>query len=210
MYKAEDVGPDVPRRGNWFTLMLGRLALRLWGWKIRGELPNVPKVVFVCAPHTSNVDGLVAAAVAMALKVRIKLMAKHTLFKPPFGGFMRWLGGLPIDRGAAGSVVDASVAKFAEYDQLWVGVAPEGTRHGTDQWKTGFYRIAEKAGIPITLAVMDYGRREVRFPLTLMPTGDLAADMAKIMACFKGVVGHRPDRMSAPLKALNAESDDKS
>ena len=64
--------------------------------------------------------------------------------------------------------------------------------------------------IPITLAVMDYGRREVRFPLTLMPTGDLAGDMAKIMACFKGVVGHRPDRMSAPLKALNAESDDKS
>jgi len=196
------VGSHVPRRGNALTRWLGRWLLRLWGWRVVDDLPDVPKAVVVCAPHTSNVDGLVVAGVVMALQVRIKVMAKHSLFRAPFGGFFRWIGGLPIDRDKAGGIVGQSAQKFSEYEQLWVGVAPEGTRKGADSWKTGFYRIAQKAGVPITLAVMDYGTRTIRFPLTFMPSGDVDADLARMMACYQGVIPHRPERLSRPLREL--------
>ena len=195
-------GPAVPRRGNALTRWLGRRLLKLWGWRIVDPLPDVPRAVVVCAPHTSNVDGLVVAAVVMALQVRIKVMAKHSLFRMPFGPFFRWIGGLPIDRGKAGGIVGQSAQKFAEYPQLWVGVAPEGTRKGADSWKTGFYRIAMEAQVPIMLAVMDYGTRTIRFPLTFLPSGDQIGDMQRILACFRGVVPHRPERLSRPLKDL--------
>lgn len=195
----------MPRRGNALTRWIGRFILRRWGWTLHGELPDEPRVMVVCAPHTSNVDGVMVAVVVMALQLRIKVMAKDSLFRAPFAGFMKWIGGLPVDRDAAGGMVQASIDKFKEYEQLWVGVAPEGTRHGTDSWKTGFYRIAKGAGIPMTMAVLDYQRREIRFPMTLWPSGDQAADMEKIVACYRGAVGRHRERMSAPLKAMLEE-----
>ena len=196
------IGSRVPRRGNAFTRWLGRYLLRKMGWSVHGQLPDEPKVMVVCAPHTSNMDGLLVAAVVMALQVRIKVMAKDSLFRPPLSGFMKWVGGLPIDRNAAGGIVQASIDKFAEYDQLWVGVAPEGTRHASEQWKTGFYRIAAGAGVPVTMAVMDYAKKEIRFPLTLWPGNDPATDNARILECYRGAQGRHPERMSRPLRRM--------
>ena len=196
------VGSRVPRRGNNLTRWLGRSLLQRWGWTLHGELPDEPKVMVVCAPHTSNLDGVMVAAVVMALQIRIKVMAKDSLFRPPLAGFMKWIGGLPIDRNAAGGIVQASIDKFAEYDQLWVGVAPEGTRHASEQWKTGFYRIAAAAGIPMTMAVMDYGKKEIRFPMTLRAGDDPERDMATILNCFRGARGRHPERMSRPLRDM--------
>lgn len=193
-------GPSVPRRGNRFFQWLGTVFLHLLGWRITGQFPDVPKAVIIGAPHTSNWDGVLAVAAVLALRLRIVLMGKHSLFKGPFAPLLRWLGLIPIDRSSAAGVVDQSVSRFREREQMFLGMAPEGTRHSAQEWKTGFYRIACDAGVPIVLAVLDYGKREIRLPLTFMPSGDLDADMDKILTCYRGIVPRRPERLSLPLR----------
>lgn len=195
-----EVGAQVPRRGNGFSRWLGRSVLRLMGWRITGEMPNLPKVVVIGAPHTSNRDGLIGMATVLALGLRISLMAKHTLFRWPLGGFLRWLGVIPIDRDQAGGVVALSLEKFREKEKLFLGIAPEGTRHAAAEWKTGFYRIAREAGVPILAAVFDYGKKELRLALTLMPGEDRETDLERILSCYRGITPARPDRLSAPLR----------
>lgn len=194
----------IPRRGNRFSQWLGRMLLWCMGWRIVGSLPNVPKAVVIGAPHSSNWDGLVAAGVVLSLRVRIGLMAKDSLFRWPLGGLLRWLGGIPIDRRSARGVVEQSVDRFRERQQLFLGIAPEGTRRAAAQWKTGFWQIARQADVPILVVVIDYGRRELRIAEPFLPGPDLAADMQHILAHYQGAVPRRPERLSAPLKALQA------
>ncbi|MCK0536200.1 lysophospholipid acyltransferase family protein [Alcanivorax quisquiliarum] len=196
----------VPRRGNRFSQLLGLLLLRLLRWRIVGTLPNIPKAVVIGAPHSSNWDGLVAAGVVLTLRVRIGLMAKDSLFRWPVAGLFRWLGGIPIDRhSGSGGVVAQSVARFQEREQLFLGVAPEGTRTAASQWRTGFWQIARQAGVPIIVVVLDYGRRELRIAETLQPGDDLDTDMQRILAHYRDAVPRRPERLSAPLAALQGQ-----
>jgi 1-acyl-sn-glycerol-3-phosphate acyltransferase len=200
MQRIIEVGDQVPRRGNAFSAWVGRVLLWLLGWRIIGSLPDASKAVVIGAPHTSNRDGLVAAGVILALRLRITIMAKDKLFRGPFGFFFRFLGGIPVDRNHPHGLVGASVEKFQEKDKLFLGMAPEGTRKGAEKWKTGFYQIALAARVPVVVAVLDFGKKELRLPLTLTPSGDLDADMQKILDCYRGVVPARPERLSVPLR----------
>lgn len=197
----------IPRRGNRVSQLLGLLLLRLLRWRIVGALPNTPKAMVIGAPHSSNWDGLVAAAVVLTLRVRIGLMAKDSLFRWPVAGVLRWLGGIPVDRSSgSGGVVAQSVLRFREREQLFLGVAPEGTRKAAAQWRTGFWQIARQAGVPIIVVVMDYGRRELRIAETLQPGDDLDTDMERILTHYRGAVPRRPKRLSAPLAALQRQT----
>jgi 1-acyl-sn-glycerol-3-phosphate acyltransferase len=201
------LGSQVPQRGNALSRVLGLLLLRLSGWRVAGEFPDVPKAVLALAPHTSNMDGVVVAMIILATRMRVGLMAKSDIFKPPFGGVARWLGGIPIDRSSSRNMVEQTVAKFEEKQQLWLGISPEGTRSNSSSWKTGFYHIARQANVHIIVLALDYGRRELRVADHFLPSGDMAADMPRIMACFKGVQGHHPERLSQPLVDLNKTPD---
>lgn len=181
------------------------LLLRLIGWRIRGQFPDVPKAVIIAAPHTSNFDGIVAFGVIFGLGVRFAVMTKHTLFTWPFGPLMRWMGCIPIDREAAGDVVGQSVRRFREREQLWLGVAPEGTRKGSDEWKSGFYRIAQDAGVPILMVAFNYAQRELVILGCFQPSGDLAADLPQIVERYRGMEPRRLDRLSGPLRALRGD-----
>ncbi|MDF1780534.1 MAG: lysophospholipid acyltransferase family protein [Alcanivoracaceae bacterium] len=194
------LGSEVPRRGNKFFQWLGEWVLGLMGWRVVGEFPNVRKAVVIGAPHTSNWDGVVGVSTVLALRLRISLMGKSSLFRGPFGPLLRWIGLIPIDRTSAAGIVEQSVEKFNEKDQLFLGIAPEGTRHGAPEWKTGFYRIALEAGVPIMLAMFDYENRILHLPLTFHPTGDMDADMERILHCYRGVQPKRPERLSGPLR----------
>lgn len=196
------LGPQVPRRGSAFSEALGRLLLRCIGWRITGTFPDVPKAVVIGAPHSSNWDALVTAAVVLSLRVRIGLMAKDSLFRGPWGRLLRWLGGIPIDRQSKRGVVEQSVDKFNEREKLFLGIAPEGTRTSATAWRTGFHQIARRAGVPVLVVVLDYGQREVRFADVVHPGEDTAADLQRILAHYRGAVPRRPERLSAPLKAL--------
>ncbi|MGJ3254957.1 MAG: lysophospholipid acyltransferase family protein [Alcanivorax sp.] len=193
---------DYPRRGNAFSRSLARGFLRLAGWRVTNPMPEVPKAVIIGGPHTSNWDGIFTLAAMMQLGLDAHVMIKDSAFKGVLGSLLRWMGALPIDRNKAAGVVDQTVEQFNSRDKLVMVVAPEGTRGGATQWKTGFYRIAEKAGVPIVLATADYRKKEITFARVIEPCGDVEKDMAEILECYARVHPRHPDRLSAPLKAI--------
>jgi 1-acyl-sn-glycerol-3-phosphate acyltransferase len=182
------------------VLRAGSLAfLRLNGWKVQGALPSqAPKAVLIAAPHTSNWDLPYTLMVAFALRLNIYWMGKASLFRFPFGGLMRWLGGLPVDRSRANNLVAAAAAALrATAGPAQLVVPPEGTRGRTRHWKTGFYFIALEARVPIVLAFMDYGRKVGGLGPVFVPTGDVEADMAEIKRFYAGVQGRNADQFEA-------------
>lgn len=199
---ANTLGPDVPRRGQAWSERLGLMWLKAMGWRVTGASPQVAKAVFIGAPHTSNRDGLVAAATILALRLRISVMAKAELFKGTFGAMFRWLDVLPVYRSsqAKGGQVEQMVAQFAASKNLYIGIAPEGTRHSSPAWKSGFYHLAVAAGVPIVPFILDFGRKELRILEAFYPTGDITADMAKLMEPYFGIIPAAPERLSMPLR----------
>lgn len=200
---AADLGPDVPRRGMAWSEALGRAWLKAMGWRVTGYAPQLAKAVFIGAPHTSNRDGLVAAATLLTLRIRMNVMAKAELFKGPFGPLFRWLGVLPVYRtDSRGGQVEQIAAQFAEHERLYVGIAPEGTRHASKAWKSGFYHVAVAAGVPIVPFILDFGRRELRILSPFIPTHDISADMQHLIELYRGIIPADPSRLSKPLREL--------
>jgi 1-acyl-sn-glycerol-3-phosphate acyltransferase len=173
--------------------------LRLNGWTIAGSLPtDAPKCVLIAAPHTSNWDLPYTLMVAFSLRLHIYWMGKASLFRFPFGGVMRWLGGLPVDRSKTNNLVAAAAAALrATQGPAQLVVPPEGTRGRTRHWKTGFYYIALEAGVPIVLAFMDYRRKVSGLGPVFVPTGDVEADMAEIKRFYAGIQGRNADQFEA-------------
>jgi 1-acyl-sn-glycerol-3-phosphate acyltransferase len=175
---------------------MAQSILSLFGWKIEAEIPNMPRFVLIGAPHTSNVDFFMTMATMYALGVRISWMAKRSLFRWPVNGLLRWLGGVPIDRSTPGrGVVEQTIARFEKNEQFAIAIMPAGGRSMYRKWKTGFYRIAEGAGVPILLVKFDYGRKVMGIGPTFEPTGDMEGDIAEMRACYEGVMGRHPDRL---------------
>lgn len=173
--------------------------LRLTGWKVEGALPpEAAKSVFIAAPHTSNWDLPYTLMVAFALRLNPYWMGKHTIFKAPFGPVMRWLGGIAVNREQANNLVAASALAIREVDgPVQLIVPPEGTRSKTRYWKTGFYYIAQTAGVPIVMAYMDYASKRSGLGPVFQPTGDVEADMAAIKAFYAPFKGRNADQFEA-------------
>lgn len=169
-------------------------VLRLAGWRIEGALPgNARKCVLIAAPHTTNWDLPWTLMAAFALDLNIRWMGKASIFRWPFSGLMRWLGGLPVERSQAGNQVSAAAeALRAAEAPVQLVVAPEGTRSQVARWKTGFYYIAQGAGVPILMAYIDYPDRRAGLGPLFQPSGDLERDMAEIRAFYAPFRGRHP------------------
>lgn len=165
--------------------------LRLTGWTVEGHLPpSATKSVFIAAPHTSNWDLPYTLMVAFALRLNPYWMGKASIFRFPFGGLMRWLGGIAVDRSKSNNLVAASAQAIQDADgPLQLIVPPEGTRSKTRYWKTGFYYIATTARVPIILAYMDYATKRSGLGPVFEPTGDIDADMVRIKAFYQPFQG---------------------
>jgi len=169
--------------------------LKLSGWKVRGDWPaHVPKMVLVAAPHTSNWDGLYMLATAGYFRVKLRWMGKASLTKGPFGGLIKWLGCVPIDRSQKNDVVQAMADAFAATDRMVLAIPPEGTRSATREWKTGFYHIACAANVPIVLSVLDYGGRTASLAAVIYPSGDYEADLPIIRSFYANAKGKHRDK----------------
>jgi 1-acyl-sn-glycerol-3-phosphate acyltransferase len=182
---ALDLPESVPARGNRFSRGTGRFILRAIGWKISGELPNFPKMVVIVAPHTSNWDFPLGLVGLFALGVRLTFLAKHTLFRPPFGAVMRWLGGVPVKRVVREDTVAFEIGEFRRNDQWILALAPEGTRKFVDKWKTGFYNIAIGAGAPIIPVAFDYSTKTIYIMKTFVPAGDMEREVQELRKLYK-------------------------
>jgi 1-acyl-sn-glycerol-3-phosphate acyltransferase len=184
----------VPSRGNRLSRSAGRAVLGLLGWHIEGEVPNVSRVILVVAPHTSNRDFLVGIAAMFALGLDARWIAKDTLFRPPLGPLLRWLGGMPIDRSAPEGVVEDAVRRLQAADRLFLTLSPEGTRRKVERWKTGFHRMARQAGVPVWPVALDYSRRAVVLMPPVTPTDDLEADVRRLRALYTPAMARYPDQ----------------
>jgi 1-acyl-sn-glycerol-3-phosphate acyltransferase len=177
---------------------LARAFLWVYGWKVEGALPPSVKGVAIAAPHTSNWDLPFMLAVSFQLGVRPSWLGKRELFRWPFGGFMRWLGGLPVDRSSRSNLVAQVVERFDEVDRLFLVIPPSGTRGRAVHWKSGFYHVARGAGVPILCAFLDYRRKVGGVGPIFVPTGDVRADMGLIRAFYAGVTGLYPRHATPP------------
>lgn len=179
-----------------FLRLFSLAYLKIFGWRYEGQLPDFPKYVMIAAPHTSNWDFPITMFLAFALKTKVYWMGKASLFKRPFGSVMRWLGGIPIDRSKTNNVVENTIAVFNEHENLVIVVPPEGTRNKVSYWKTGFYRIACGANVPIVLGFIDFKRKAGGIGPVVIPTGDIEADMYAIYSFYSGITGKYPEKSS--------------
>lgn len=195
---------NIPQRGSKFSRWFGRRMLASRGWTVSGQFPDVPKAVLLGAPHTSNWDGFFALALTLALGLRVQFVTKASLFRWPVAGLLRWLGFIPIDREKASNIVTESIAAFGEREQLWLVMAPEGTRNNAEKIKTGFYRIASGAGVPVLPCTMDFKRKVIIIGDMMVPSGDMQADLAPLMDLWTSHPQCRPERLSTPMKNWKA------
>lgn len=159
--------------------------LKIINWRTEGDVPaELDKFVLVVAPHTSNWDFLLGVTARGAKGFHSNYLGKSSLFKPPFGFIFRALGGIPVDRSRSSNLVDQVVNEAKRRKKFGLAVAPEGTRKKVDQWRTGFYFIAVKAGIPIIPVQFDWEKRVIRFLEPFYPTGDLVGDLPVIQSKF--------------------------
>lgn len=181
---------------------LARTLLKLLGWTLI-DVPDRPaRAVLIAYPHTSNWDGFYALLIKWALRLDTHWVGKDALFRPPFGSLLRWLGGVPVNRRQRTGFVEQMVAEFARRPNFMLVMAPEGTRSLTGGWKTGFYRIALAAQVPVGLAFVDYRRREAGVLTYLALTGDPEKDIAAIAEHYRDRPGKRPE-LASPIRWLD-------
>lgn len=187
---------------------LARALLRLFGWRLVGEAPNISHCVVIFAPHTSNWDFPLLLLVRFAVGGPVHYLGKHTLFRPPFGWFFRLTGGIPVVRHERRQLVKKATRLFRERSALWLALSPEGTRDKTDHWKSGFYRIALAARVPVLLTFVDAAKKECGLGGLVELTGDVERDLAPIRAFYATKRGIYPEQASTiRFKAKSRPSD---
>lgn len=194
-----------PRLSRW----LGRAWLRASGWRLTGHFPDVPRLVLIAAPHSSNWDGMHGLAMRQVLGLEVSLVAKRQLFWWPLGSLLRKLGAVPIDRPAAGvatgaeatgtsaagaALVQQMAAEFARRERFWLGLTPEGTRGQVPRWKTGFWRIARAAQVPILPVYFHYPEKRIGLGPLFHTTPDMDADLARLRAFYEPWRGRKGKR----------------
>jgi 1-acyl-sn-glycerol-3-phosphate acyltransferase len=186
---SERVFPPVPPSMPQFKPSLAgaicRWVFRVCGWRVVGEFPDVAKLVLIAAPHSSNWDVVWGLLVKVGLRLNVHFIGKREAFFWPLGAMLRSFGGIPIDRKAAQNVVESMKQEFAQRERFWMAIAPEGTRKHVKKWKSGFWRIAREAGVPILPVYFHYPERTIGFGPVIQPSDDLDADMARIREFYR-------------------------
>ncbi len=185
---------DRPVVDTW-RARLGARLLALAGWRAV-LVDNLPAwCVVLVYPHTSNWDFPIGLAFKWMSGINFRFIGKDTLFKGPWGRLFRHWGGIPVNRDAPGGLLESLVASFAAEPEFRLGITPEGTRARAEHWKSGFYRMAQAANVPVALAFIDYARREVGVGAVVTMTGDPDADIARLAAFYADKKGRHPERM---------------
>ncbi len=175
---------------------ISRFLLKLIGWKIVGDT-NLPcKCVICVAPHTSNWDLVIGKIIYKSMGRKASFLIKKEWFFFPMSLLFNMLGGIPVDRSRKTSLTEQMAELYARKDDFQLAITPEATRKLNTEWKKGFYFIAVAAKVPIVIAALDYGKKEVDFKKVFYPTGDVDADIEEIKSYYKGVTAKHPKYFS--------------
>jgi len=174
----------------------------LRGWKVDKNLPpEIQKCIVVAAPHTSNWDYWYLIAAFGILKRRMRVTIKKEWTRFPFGLLTVPMGAIVVDRSPKTpdaprpSLVEAMIRLFEDKKNLIIVVTPEGSRSKRDEWKTGFYHVAQGAGVPICLGYVDYKNKIAGIAKAIYPT-DFEQDMREIMAFYKTITPRFPKKFA--------------
>ena len=180
-----ELPPNAPRsHGGALARAFGRAVLRVGGWRMEGPWPDVKKMVVIVAPHSSAWDAIWGIAAKVGLGLGIVFIGKKEAFWGPVGWILRKVGGVPVDRSAPGGIVDQVADQIRASERMWFVLAPEGTRRKVEQWKTGFWKIARRADVPVCCVGFDYPDRAIRIGELVALTDDMDADLTRIRAKF--------------------------
>ena len=175
---------------------VARVVLRAIRWRTAGTVPQ--RGILVGAPHTSNWDWVLTLLLGWDYRIQIKLLVKQEFFRGPLAPLLRWTGAIALDRSDPGATIRDLLAEAEGEDPFVIGVAAEGTRSREEYWKSGFYRMAQQSGLPITLAYLDAPSRVVGWGPTFHPTGDVRGDMDRIREFYADKTGIRPEGFTPP------------
>lgn len=197
MLTGETVDEDLPAVGppqsSIVLSWIGKAFLKLNGWRIEGEVPQVSHAVIIANPHTSLWDAIYMLAVAWGMRIRLSWMTKHTVFRWPFRSFLYWVGAIPVDRTGRHDTVEQMKQWIHNQERTLLAIAPSGTRSRRDHWKSGFYHIARAAQVPIVMGFLDYARKCGGVGGMIRPTNNMRADMDQLREFYRDIRGRKPE-----------------
>lgn len=185
--------PDcIPTARGKLSSKIGLIILNTLGWNITGELPQASKFVVAIAPHTSNWDFIIAISTMLAMNIRVRFMGKKAIFVWPIKSMLKSWGGIAIDRNAKHGVVEQMVQQFEQNEQFILGIAPEGTRGKTKEWKSGFLHIAFQAKVPVVPLSLDFTHKEIKFHSAVDINHDIDIELTRFKEKFVGICAKNP------------------
>lgn len=194
--------PDqVPSRGSTLSRAIFKKLFLAQGWKFDGEFPNLAKAVAIISPHTSNIDAWHGFLALLGIGIKITIFGKNTLFDTPLKPLLDWVGVIPVQRENPHGLTREITEIVQATDQIWIGMAPEGTRKKADKIRSGFYYIAYEAQIPIVMFSFDYAKKTIHCLGVFEPSGDFETDLEKILKIYDGKFSPKnPEWLALPLQ----------
>lgn len=185
--------PDcIPTRKYGVLHSMAKKILTWCGWTINGELPAQSKMIVAVAPHTSNWDFFIGIAAMFSLQLKVSFLGKASIFRWPVKSILTAIGGIAVDRNNRHGVVGQIVQEVARNDKFILGLAPEGTRSKTTEWKTGFLHIAKQANIPVVPVSFDFVKKEIFFHPAVYISGDIKQELVEFKQVFTDVCAKNP------------------
>ena len=176
---------------------LGKLVLSIFGWRVKGSISedfSNQKLVVIVAPHTSNWDGIFGVATVAGLDAKITFIGKHTAFRYGLGGFLRYMGGIPVDRSKPGGIIRDAIDQIKKIDGSLIAMSPEGTRSKVKEWKTGFLRIAKELNTNIIPASLDFAKKEILLGKAFVPSGNNEEDIRALKEYYSVFTAKHPEK----------------
>ena len=195
--------PHVPARGSKLSRTFFRQLFLAQGWRLEGKFPDLAKAVAIISPHTSNIDAWLGFNALLGLGIQITIFGKDSLFRTPLKPVLEWIGVVPVVRDSPQGHTRQIVDIIEKSQQIWVGMAPEGSRKAPDKIRSGFYHIAKAAHLPIVMLAFDYDIKTIHILGVYQPTGDYEHDLVQIYAHYQGKISAKnPDWIARPLQKL--------
>jgi len=170
--------------------------LKVLGWKIKGEFPDIKKSILIFAPHTSYFDAFYGKLFLNETGITHKFISKKELFIFPGTFIMTKFGSIPIDTRNGRTIVLNIADKLKKSEELHIIISPEGHRAKTTQWKKGFYLTSQRANVPIVVGYMDFKKKEIGIKGVIYDTKNITPVMRQINKMYKDVSGKYPNNFA--------------
>ncbi|ANF81293.1 acyltransferase [Acinetobacter sp. NCu2D-2] len=199
--KFPQLPPLVPSRGSHLSREFFKRLFLAQGWKFEGEFPNLAKAVAIISPHTSNIDAWLGFNALLGLGIDITIFGKDSLFRTPLKPVLEWVGVIPVVRDTPKGQTQQIIDIIQQKEQIWVGMAPEGSRKAPEKIRSGFYHIAHGAGLPVVMFSFDYDIKTIHILGVFHTTGDFEADLEAILKHYDGKMSAKnPEWVAKPLQ----------